>query len=107
MMGTLVAKGLSQNESSYSEIIIFALTHVLLNKPLDPGRKLNVHRTFKRRSGCLLNVLCTFNLRHVFMGETVSSSKHGSSPKQDKYFENTTLFKLTFRSTNSGDHVLE
>ena len=107
MMGTLVAKGLSQNESSYSEIIIFALTHVLLNKPLDPGSKLNVHKTFKRRSGYLLNVLCTFNLLHVFMGETVFSTKHGSLSKQDKYFENTTFFKLIFRSTNSGDHVLE
>ena len=29
------------------------------------GRKLNVHETFRRRPGRLLNVLCTFNLRPV------------------------------------------
>ena len=29
--------------------------------PVDTGRKLNVHKTFKRRPGRLLNVLCTFN----------------------------------------------
>ena len=33
--------------------------------PVDAGRKLNVHRTFRRRPGRLLNVLCTFNLRPV------------------------------------------
>ena len=32
---------------------------------VDTGRKLNVHRTFRRRSGRVLNVLCTFNLRPV------------------------------------------
>ena len=34
--------------------------------PLDTGNKLNVHKTFGRRPGCLLNVLCTFNLRSLF-----------------------------------------
>ena len=33
--------------------------------PVDTGRKMNVHKTFKRRPGHLLNVLCTFNLRSV------------------------------------------
>ena len=33
--------------------------------PVDTGRKLNVHKTFRRRPGRLLNVLCTFNLRPV------------------------------------------
>ena len=33
--------------------------------PVDTGRKLNVHKTFRRRPGCLLDVLCTFNLRLV------------------------------------------
>ena len=31
--------------------------------PVDTGRKLNVHKAFRRRSGRLLNVLCAFNLR--------------------------------------------
>ena len=40
--------------------------------PVDTGRKLNVHKTFKKRPGRLLSVLCTFNLRPVstgFMGD--------------------------------------
>ena len=36
--------------------------------PVDTGRKLNVHKTFRRRPVCLLNVLCTFNLRPVSTG---------------------------------------
>ena len=32
---------------------------------VDTGRKLNIHKTFRRRPGRLLNVLCTFNLRPV------------------------------------------
>ena len=38
------------------------------NIPVDTGRKLNVHKTFRRRPGRLLNVLCTFNLRPVSTG---------------------------------------
>ena len=33
--------------------------------PLDTGPKLNVHKTFRRRPGRLLNALCTFKLRPV------------------------------------------
>ena len=34
-----------------------------MNSPVDTGRKLNVRKTFRRRPGHLLNVLCTlFNL---------------------------------------------
>ena len=38
------------------------------NVPVDTGRKLNVHKTFRRSPGRLLNVLCRFNLRPVSMG---------------------------------------
>ena len=38
------------------------------SNPVDTGRKLNVHKTFRRRPGRLLNVLCTFNLRPVSTG---------------------------------------
>ena len=38
-------------------------------KPVDTGRKLNIHKTFRRRPGRLLNVLCTFNLRPVSTGK--------------------------------------
>ena len=36
--------------------------------PAETGPKLNVHKTFKRRPGRLLNVLSTLNLRPVSMG---------------------------------------
>ena len=36
--------------------------------PVDTGSKLNVHKTFRRRPGRLLNVFCTFNLRPVSTG---------------------------------------
>ena len=38
-------------------------------KPVDIGRKLNVHKTFRRRPERVLNVLCTFNLRPVSTGK--------------------------------------
>ena len=38
------------------------------SNPVDTGRKLKVHKTFRRRPGCLLNVLCTFSLRPVSTG---------------------------------------
>ena len=37
-------------------------------RPLDTGRKLDVHKTFRRRPGRLLNVLWTFSLRPVSRG---------------------------------------
>ena len=40
------------------------------NNPVDTGRKLNVHKTFRRRPGRLLNILCTLNLRPVSTGKT-------------------------------------
>ena len=36
--------------------------------PVGTGRKLNVHKTFRRRPGRLLNVLCTLNLHPVLTG---------------------------------------
>ena len=39
-----------------------------MHYPVDTGLKLNVHKTFRRRPGRLLNVLCTFNLRPVSRG---------------------------------------
>ena len=49
---------------------------ILNSIPVDTVRKLNVHKTFRRLSGRLLNVLCTFNLRPVStgMGGVLSSS---------------------------------
>ena len=36
---------------------------------VDTGRKLNVHKTFRRRPRRLQNVLCTFNLRPLPTGK--------------------------------------
>ena len=36
--------------------------------PVDIGRKLNVHKTFMKTPGRLLDVLCPFNLRPVSTG---------------------------------------
>ena len=45
--------------------------HIDSSQPVDTGRKLNVHKTFRRRLGRLLNVLCTFNLRPVSTGQLI------------------------------------
>ena len=49
--GKFAEKFLSQVDSS------------MKNFSVGTGRKLNVHKTFRRRRGRLLNVSCTFNLR--------------------------------------------
>ena len=41
------------------------------SNPVDIVRKLNVQKTFCRRPGRLLNVLCTFNLRPVSTGKSI------------------------------------
>ena len=43
------------------------------NNPIDTGRKFNVHKTFRRRPGRLLNALCTFNLHPVSTGFILKS----------------------------------
>ena len=42
---------------------------VLYMKPVDTGRKLNVHKTFRRRPGRVLIILCWFNLGPVSTGK--------------------------------------
>ena len=37
--------------------------------PVDTGRKLNVHKTFRRRPGRLMNVLCT---KQCYLGINVN-----------------------------------
>ena len=47
--------------------------------PVDTGHKLNVHKTFRRRAGRLLNVLCTFNLRPASTGLLVGEKNQLST----------------------------
>ena len=49
--------------------IFFILYTFLSFHPVETGRKLNVHWTFRRRPGRLLNVLRTFNLPPVSTGK--------------------------------------
>ena len=42
---------------------------LIISNPVDTGRKLNVHKTFRRPPGRLLKVFCTFNLRPVSTGK--------------------------------------
>ena len=46
----------------------FPLNFVKFFIPVDTGRKLNVHKTYRRRPGRRLNVLRKFNLRPVSTG---------------------------------------
>ena len=52
---------------------VFLWINLKSQDPVDTGRKLNVHKTFRRRPGRPLNVLCTFNLRPASTGELTSS----------------------------------
>ena len=49
------------------------------NYLVDTGRKLNVHKTLRRRPGRLLKFLCTFNLRPV-------STKYDTHLSLDKLY---------------------
>ena len=49
--------------------ISFTLNEESSNDPVDTGRKLNVHKTFRRRLERFPNVLYTFNLRPVSTGD--------------------------------------
>ena len=42
--------------------------------PVDTGRKFNVHKTLRRCPEHLLSVLCTFNLRPVYLVRSDLSS---------------------------------
>ena len=54
----------------------FSLYHFIVDCfPVDTGRKVNVHKTFRRRPECLLNALCTFSLRLVSADSSLFSIK--------------------------------
>ena len=48
---------------------------------VDTGQKLNVHKTFKRHPGRLLNVFCTFNLRPVSTGKEMENKDLHFTPE--------------------------
>ena len=50
------------------EIVVTVENCCRSNYPVNTGRKLNVHKTFRKRPGRLMNVLCTLNLRPASTG---------------------------------------
>ena len=59
---------LPSNLRGFNEFSVSRYLIERINYPVDTGRKLNVHKTFRRRPGRLSNVFCTFNLRPVSTG---------------------------------------
>ena len=58
----------------YSNVWYTTVLELLLrvsDVPIDKGRKSNVHKTFRRRPGRLLDILCTFNLSPAFREKRV------------------------------------
>ena len=51
------------------------------SSPVDTGRKVNVHKTFRGRPGRVLNVLCTFNLRSASTRSILPGNELGSSAR--------------------------
>ena len=80
-MGTLVRNGLrglailfktlKSSERKYEPTFTYSRRTYAFTDPLDTGRKLNVHKTFRRRPGHLLNVFCMFNIRSVSRGYVI------------------------------------
>ena len=68
-----------------------------LSYPVDTGLKLNVHKTFIRRPGRLLNVLCTFNLRPVTPGKGVIVVSKWTNPA--KIIEWSTLVTMLWNAS--------
>ena len=52
--------------------------------PVDTGRKLDVHETFRRRPRRLLNVLCTLSLRPVSTGENLCKGNQQSERRRER-----------------------
>ena len=59
------------NLDFFLDVCRFTLLNLFVHSPVDTGRKLNVHKTFRRLPGRLLNVVCTFNLRLLSTGSYV------------------------------------
>ena len=81
---------MAPNGSHASGVIInISLTKwlpVWTRNPLGTGRKFNVHKTFRRGPGRILNVLGTFSLCPVSRGKQVRSWQHSSSLMNGKIF---------------------
>ena len=64
--------------------------------PVDTGRKLNVHKTFRRRPGRLLKVLCTSNLRAVYWGKHIVLINIAEYLRKSDVSENSKVYYRRF-----------
>ena len=64
--------------------------------PADPGRRLNVHKTFRKRPGRLRNVLCTFFLRPVSMRFVFLKPTERVNLKKDNLTLLTSRFPISY-----------
>ena len=62
--------------------------------PAGPGRRLNVHKMFRKRPGRLRNVLCTFFLRPVSMGFVFLKPTERVNLKEDNLTLLTSRFPI-------------
>ena len=78
-----------------------------ISNPVDRGRNFNVQKTFRRRPGRLLNVLCTFKLRLVSTGKVTDRlltlkysrlrlNSYYSAPKLTKFLYLFLCLKISF-----------
>ena len=58
-----------------AKLICFTNFYAQNLSPVDTERKLNIHKTFRRRAERLGNVLCTFSLRPVSTGDVSAMQK--------------------------------
>ena len=61
------------NENLFYMVPLTVIEKDFASNPIDTKRKLNVHKTFRRHPGRLLNVLCTFNVRPASTGKRLGS----------------------------------
>ena len=66
VLSIILKKSLSKRFSEHEMYKLYEHSSNVI--PVDTGRKLNLYKTFTRRPGRLLNVLCTYNLRLVSTG---------------------------------------
>ena len=57
-----------QFKSTLKETFVVRMGMFSNSVPSDTQRKMNIHNTFRRRPGRLLNVVCTFSLFSVYKG---------------------------------------
>ena len=90
--------------------LIFARKIQKINNPVDVGLKLNVHQTFRRRPGRLLNVLCKFSLLPVSTGLVEAINRHKkfflTCSAQQNCLHQVGIYLLKVTNGNTREHVI-